>query len=479
MASFSSFLTTKKFPSRSTLRSILEGPLTLFKVLVYGFFFLLCTAVFILLITINNRFLITVPARGGTLTEGVIGAPHFINPLLATTDTDTRLVALVYGSLMQTQSDGSVVTSLAQSYTVSPDGDIYTVTLLPKTAFDDGKPLTSDDVAFTVTKLQDNSISTQSQYWQDVSVATPDASTIVFTLPAPDPTFLSHLAFGILPKHVWQNIADQNFDTTNLNLHPIGAGLFKVSDISYQNGIPSSVVLVRNNRAVQGKPLLNGLTVDSFANQSDLLNAVNSKAVDFSFAVSPDTLVGTPLSTEITAQSIPTSNTVSIYRSQSDTTLANATTVAAVSEIIDKNAIIATVQHGYGTPAGVLLNSSSTKLPITGFSLAVENDPTLLLAAQTIAAQLSADGIAVSVNAFDPGTFQADIAAGAFPLFLARSSDQDIPASYASVIPLYTESIPYLFDSSVHTIPPETFQSPAQEYDDVKDWYTDTNRLWK
>ena len=37
--------------------------------------------------------MIEVPAYGGTLTEGIIGTPRFINPVLASSDADRDLVS--------------------------------------------------------------------------------------------------------------------------------------------------------------------------------------------------------------------------------------------------------------------------------------------------------------------------------------------------------------------------------------------------
>jgi hypothetical protein len=50
------------------------------------------------LFALMRHFQVIVPAHGGTLTEGVVGAPRFVNPLLATSDTDRDIVALTYGS---------------------------------------------------------------------------------------------------------------------------------------------------------------------------------------------------------------------------------------------------------------------------------------------------------------------------------------------------------------------------------------------
>ena len=473
MASFPTFLATKKFPSRATLQALLCGPLTLLKAAVYAIFIALCTTVFFLLITVNNRSLIVVPAPGGTLTEGMIGAPHYINPLLATTDTDKRLTALVYGNLA----------TLEQNYTVSPDGKIYTVTLQPHLRFDDNKPLTSDDIAFTVEKLQNNTISNTSDYWQQVSVGTPDVNTVVFTLPVADTTFLSRLTFGILPKHIWQNISDQSFEPAKQNLQPVGAGPFKVSHITYQNGIPVTVFLARNNHAAGKKTLLGGLTIATFANQSTLADAVTAGTVDFTYDLSPQTVSADHFDVGITVQSALTNETISVYRSAADTALANSTAIMQMNNIIDKNAIIATVQDGYGTPVGAHANLSANtaikKITVQGFSLAVENNPSALLAAQTLAQQLQQYGIAVAVKAFDPGTFKNNIAAGRFTLFLAGSNDVTIPQQYSVAIPLYTPAIPYVFNARTHTIISSTLESPETEYADVKDWYTNTDKLWR
>jgi peptide/nickel transport system substrate-binding protein len=471
-SSFPSFLTTKKIPSRKTLRHILSGPLTGLKVLVYGLFVALCVLVFILLIKLNERILVTVPARGGNLTEGVIGAPHFINPLLATTDTDARLVTLVYGNL----------NSEMANYTVSPDGTVYTITLMPGIRFSDGTALTSDDVVFTVEKMQDANISSVSDYWQNIAVENPDDETVVFTLPAPDTSFLSHLLFPVMPKHIWANVSDQSFESAKQNLKAVGAGPFAVSDIDYSNGLPTTVVLSRNKYYFTQKPLLNTLTIASFANQSDLFNALQSGSVDFSYSLSPDLAAKVTQGTDLQTAQIATGSMVSIYRSPADTVLGNATAVATINNLIDKNAIIDTVLNGYGTPLGDLshtaVNPTAVK-KIPSISLAVENDPSLLLAAQTLAGQLQDVGISVSVKAFDPGTFQENVNAGNYSLFLGQNTDMDIPQEYSVVLPLYAENEPYIFNTNTHTTVPDTVESPTMEYSNVTDWYSHTDKLWK
>ncbi|MEO5646551.1 MAG: ABC transporter substrate-binding protein [Candidatus Paceibacterota bacterium] len=477
MASFSSFLITKKFPHAKTLRTLLRWPLTGLAALFYGVFFALCATVFLLIITINKKYLVELPAQGGNLTEGVIGAPRFINPLLATTETDQRLIALVYGNL----------TDDIDTYSFSPDGKIITLTLHPGLRFGDGKPLTSDDVAFTVQKMQDATISHSSEYWQNITIETPDAQTVIFTLPAPDVTFISRMSFNILPKHIWTTIPDESFTTAKQNLHPVGSGAFKVSSISYTDGMPSSVTLKRNKYFIGGQALLRTLTLATYANQTELLSAITNGDIDFTYSLTPETVSLNNLPTSLINTTVTTNEGVNLYRSSNDSALANPSTISTINQSIDKKAIVDTVVYGYGTPSGVLTNPAQAgtatrtnkTISIPGFSIAVENDPQMLLAAQTLAQQLQKIGANVSVKAFDPGAFQKNITAGGFSVFLARSSDVTIPAQYSIALPLYTEALPYVFNTTTHTIISNTLESPTTEYEDVKDWYTNTDKLWK
>ena len=48
----------------------------------------------------TRSLLVEVPAHGGSLTEGAVGSPRFVNPLLALTDADRDLTAITFSGLM-------------------------------------------------------------------------------------------------------------------------------------------------------------------------------------------------------------------------------------------------------------------------------------------------------------------------------------------------------------------------------------------
>lgn len=170
-----------------------------------------------------------VPASGGIYTEGVAGQPAYVNPLLSqTSEADADIASIVYSGLFSYDADGQLQPNLAESYEVSEDSLNYTVKLKNGVKWHDGQDLTADDVAFTFNIVQDPAYkSPLRQNWQGVAVAASDAHTLVFSLKKPYFGFLENLTVGILPKHIWENIAPEKFALAEYNLSPIGSGPYQ------------------------------------------------------------------------------------------------------------------------------------------------------------------------------------------------------------------------------------------------------------
>src|SRR6478672_11144804 len=164
---------------------------------------------------------------GGTFVEAEVGAPRFVNPLLARSDTDLDLTHLVFSGLMRVDEHGRIVPDLASALPDSTDATVYTFTLRPDLLWSDGRPLTSDDVIFTIGLLQDPNFPGDPALaapWHNVQVSAPTAQQVVITLPAPDASFPQYSSLGILPRHLWQEIAAPDLAKSNLNTQPVGSG---------------------------------------------------------------------------------------------------------------------------------------------------------------------------------------------------------------------------------------------------------------
>jgi peptide/nickel transport system substrate-binding protein len=326
--------------------------LTLAEKSVFYFF----TALFIfssaaLLYKVNSAYLTEVPLRGGTLVEGVIGNPRFINPVLAISEADRNLVSLVYSGLMRYGKEGELLNDLAESVTISPDGLTYTAKLRPEAHFQDGEPVTADDVIFTVQKILDPGI--KSPLYGDfagVTVQKVDAETVTFTLKRPYAPFMNNLTAGILPKHIWSTLTDDEFSFSQWNVLPVGSGPYKVSTVTRDNGgIPNYYELSPFDEAVGGAPYVNRYIFKFYPSDADLLDAFDSGDIDTISGISPSEAESLRRS-GVSILTAPLPRVFGVFFNQSEN---KALLDKAVRQALDmtapKQEIIDKVLYGYGT----------------------------------------------------------------------------------------------------------------------------------
>jgi len=509
---FISFLIKNKFPNRAVRDQLFSGPLSLSRSIFYGLFAGVLIVSYVILIKLNDTFLVTVPAHGGVLTEGIIGAPYLVNPILAATDTDMALAKLIYAGVMKEEGDGTIIPELAESYRVSPDGRTYSFTLRQKLFFHDHSPVTSSDVAFTLEKMSDAALNqTTASFWKEVRVETPDPHTVIITLPAPDTTFLKKMTIGILPQHEWQGVINEAFVDPSLNLEAIGAGAFKIDSITTDDsGAVKKLVLKRNRFYPLGAPYLTTLEVEVFANQEALLSAMKNGTIDLTFGLLPENLPEKTITDNLTITTIPTDTTVSLYRHENSSALANASLLATLNQFVDKESILATVENGYGIPqvtVAVTENATDAARPLpisleetqkalsklgyaikdgtllrgddpVALGIATSTDPKLIAAGKALVGQLAGLGVIAQVQAFDQGTFKDELARSSFPLILSKSS-AIIPQTYTKGIPLYTTAVVAVTGKNVYLPKRALLLSHELRYADVALWHERTDRIYR
>jgi peptide/nickel transport system substrate-binding protein len=409
-----------------------------------------------LLYLLNESLLVATPAYGGSYSEGIIGAPRFINPILAISDSDHDLTSLIYSGLLKATPSGDYVPDLAQSYTVSPDGKTYTFVLRPNATFHDGTPVTADDVLFTIEKAQDPALkSPELANWQGVTVSEPDPHTVVFTLKSPYAPFIEDLTIGILPKHLWQNVTDDEFSFSDLNTEPVGSGPFKIGSISRSDsGIPSSYELVAFSNYALGRPYLDSLTLKFYQDEASLVSALKSGDIKAASGISPTSLATLK---NFTIDSASLNRVFAVFFNQNQSTVLRDHDVRqALEDAIDRQALVAQVLGGYGTPitgplppsvltnsvqasstatttgdlalaaqqelinAGWVLGADGVLTKTTGkgksastetleFSLATDNVPELRAAAQYLESTWARMGAKVSVQIYDQGDLSQNV----------------------------------------------------------------------
>lgn len=294
-----------------------------------------------------------VPKVGGEYIEGVVGQPLYVNPLLSqTSEADSDLTELVYSGLFSYDSKGKLRADLTDSYEISEDQRRYVVHIKKDIQWHDGNSLTANDVLFTISILQDPAYkSPLRQSWQGVDVEKIDDYTVAFNLKNSYFGFLGNLTVGILPKHVWENIAPEKFALADLNLHPVGCGPYMFTDFQKDaNGNILTYKLGSFKAFHKGEPHISKITFNFYPDDDTMISAYNKKEIMGINSISPEKIgsLKSMKSTQVHEFVIPRYFAVFFNQSKS-VALAEDSVRAALTLSVNRKEIIDGVLRGKGT----------------------------------------------------------------------------------------------------------------------------------
>ena len=310
-----------------------------------------------------------VPTTGGSYTEGIVGQPRYLNPILSQTSAaDKDLVQVLFSGLFGYDDDGNVVPKLAEHYSVSDDGKVYTVTLRAGAKWHDGTDVTADDVLFTVNAIEDPAYkSPLRQNWQGIDASSTDARTLVFTLKKPYFGFLEHLTVGILPKHIWETIPPERFALADYDLvSPVGSGPYQFVGLKKDaNGNILSYDLQAFPQYFEGTPYITKLSFHFYEGEDELVAGFKKKEI---MGMSPLSSTGTDglrgrKGTNIHEFLLPRVFAV-FFNPVKSVPLAYAEVREALSRATDREALVRDVLHGDGTPTSSPLLSFMDNVPV-------------------------------------------------------------------------------------------------------------------
>jgi ABC-type transport system substrate-binding protein len=279
---------SKKFPSFSQWKQFFK---TLKKTEKRIFLVLVCVAIVslsYLIISVYLKNTVVSPGYGGTYIEGVVGQPRFINPIYGeTNDIDRTLISLVYSGLMAYNKDNGLEKDLAKDYQISDNGRTYTFQLQDNLFWQDGSPLTADDIIYTIKTIKNSDYKSPLRAnWLNVEVAKISDKSVSFTLNAPYNSFLENCTLKIIPEHIWKNVLPENFALSAYNLQPTGSGPYTLNNLTQNNtGYISKIELIANRRYYGKVPYISKITFDFFSDKEGLIKAANQKTID-GFSVS-------------------------------------------------------------------------------------------------------------------------------------------------------------------------------------------------
>lgn len=290
------------------------------------------------------------PVAGGTVTIPIVADPT-LNPWSPNAFVESLFVnRVLFDGLTKPGKDLAPAPDLAASWETTADGLSWTFKLRDGVKWSDGQPFSADDVAFTFNDIvlkKELGAQNRGNFAAVTKVTAVDAKTVKFELARPFAALPSYLAYnaGIVPKHV---LSADPLKTTSFNKGvPVSTGPYKVE--KYTSG--ESVVLTRNDNYFGPKPYLdkvvfsvvpdaNTQIAQALAGDVGIMILDNKAAVERVKSAPNVSVVARPL--------------VQYYwlaLNQTDPRFTDVRVRQAFVDAIDRQAIIKSVELGYGSIA--------------------------------------------------------------------------------------------------------------------------------
>ena len=387
-----------------------------------------------------------------TVVVAIENSPNSLDPRVGTDAMAERIGGLLFDALVKKDEHFEMQPWLATSWS-QPDPLTWIFHLRDGVRFADGRPLTAEDVAWTVNSLTDGSLLT-SKSGNFSHVAHAEATgrlTVTIHMKSPDASLLFNLSdglFGVVPKGSGKDFG----------FAPVGSGPFR-----FVSAEQDKEVIVERNPAYWGPApkidrvrfavVPDAVTVALELEKGSVDIASNELTLDLVHA-----LEGRPGLKVETGEGSPV-----MYLNFNVThgPLADERVRQAIACAIDRQAIVDAVWRGKARladtllPAGhwaaappadlaqwphdlpkakALLESAGYKPDAHGIRVHLEmktsTDETTRLLAEILQSQLAGAGIALTLRSSEFGTFYADVTAGRFEMYALRwigsNEDPDI-----------------------------------------------------
>jgi peptide/nickel transport system substrate-binding protein len=291
------------------------------------------------------------PERGGTVHLAQIADVITLDPTQALDNESIRVLSQIVEPLYKTDPQGKTAPWLVASARRSPDGRTSTFRLRPGIRFSNGKPLTADDVVFSLDAAR------KSANWGFLLTsvagvkATSPSTFAITTKKRVAPLFanLSLFAAGIVPKN-YGGMSEKQFAQ-----HPIGTGPYKLG--RWVRG--QSLTLDRNPRYWQpGKPLLDHIAISAIPDDNSRVSQLQGGQLDVVAAPPWSRLPALSGNPQLHVGQYALARTDYLIANEQKPLFRDPRVREALSLALDRGAIVKAALNGYGQVAGSWLAPS-------------------------------------------------------------------------------------------------------------------------
>ncbi|MEM9336501.1 MAG: ABC transporter substrate-binding protein [Patescibacteria group bacterium] len=334
------------------LLNLIERKPTSDRLLLRILFFTVIASGLVFALSLNSQFISETPTSGGVLEEGVIGTPRFVNPVLAVTRADQDMTALVYSGLLEVSPEGDLVPDVAESVTVSEDGRTYNIVVRQDVRFHDGVQLTARDVAYTIALIQNPDLKSPLRgNWNGVLVEELGEYELNVVLEEAYSPFIENFTFGILPRHIWDELPIEQLPFSQHNTEPIGSGPFQISEVERNRSGLINTYTLSQFPDLPDPARLDRVVVRFYENEADVDEALMAGEITSSANLTSGT-VRTLNENDYTVTQTTLPRTFGIFFNQNRSIVTRDLDVReALNAAIDREMLIEDVLLGYGVPA--------------------------------------------------------------------------------------------------------------------------------
>ena len=369
---------------------------------------------------------------------GVVSGPNNLDPRLGTDAVSQNIQQLIFSALMRVDEHLKIVPDVAERVD-NPEPTVYVATLRKGVRFHDGRELTSADVVYTFRSLFDPAFPNPYRGAMGMlkSVDARDRYTVVFTLTQPFSSFPVNLVFPMIVP----DGAGRSFNT-----HPIGTGPYKF----VRNVTDDRVELAAFDQYWGGPPANHGVVMkvipDNIMAGLELRKGVTDIVVN---DLPPDIVYQLERDPKLRTERSPGTDYQYIGFNMRDPILKDVRVRRALSQAIDRRAIIEYLRRGLAIPAvGIMPPTSwafNPDVPVFDYdpakaralldeagypdpdgdgpasrmhlTLKTSTSEFFRLQATVIQQQLQAVGVDVEVRTYEFATLYADVLSGNFQMY--------------------------------------------------------------
>ena len=289
------------------------------------------------------------PQTGGTATIPIAADPT-LNPWHPNAFVESIFVnRVLFDSLTKPGKDLNPAPDLASSWEAASDGLSWTFKLRGDVKWSDGQAFTADDVLFTFNDIvlkKELGATGAGNFTAVKNVEAVDPTTVRFNLSRPFSALPAYLAYnaGILPKHAFDGQSDP-WGLTSFNKgQPISTGPFKVE--SYTSG--QSVTLTRNDAYFGGKPYLDKIVFKVVPDANTQVAQALSGELSVMIMDNKAAVDRVKNASQVRVQPRDLVQYYWLALNQTDARFQDVRVRQAFEYAIDRQAIITTVEKGYG-----------------------------------------------------------------------------------------------------------------------------------